>query len=133
MTSVLLPLRYAHLWTILGAILLAVVLGLALMPEPGQLPINYNDKFAHAFAFMALMVWFSGVVEMRRLPMLATCLLAYGILIELLQALTATRHPELLDLGADAVGILLGWILSIAGLRHWCAWLESGLQAWRSK
>ncbi len=132
MTSVLLPLRYAHVWAILGGIMLAVVLGLALMPEPGQLPIKYNDKFAHALAFMALMLWFSGVVEMRRLPMLAICLTAYGILIELLQSLTVTRYPELLDLGADVAGILLGWILSIAGLRHWCAWLESGFEAWRA-
>lgn len=132
MTSVLLPLRYAHVWATLGALLLAVILVLALVPEPGQLPIDYNDKVAHAFAFFALMLWFSGVVEMRRLPMLAICLVAYGVLIELLQGLTVTRQPELLDLAADVVGILLGWILSIAGLRRWCVWLESGLKSWRA-
>jgi VanZ family protein len=131
-TAVLLPLRYAHVWTILGGILLAIILVLALVPEPGQLPINYNDKFAHALAFLALMVWFSGVVEVRRLPMLAICLAAYGVLIELLQGLTATRQPELLDLAADIAGILLGWILSAGGLRRWCAWLESGLESWRA-
>ena len=132
MTTVLLPLRYAHIWATLGAVLLAVTLILALVPEPGQLPIDYNDKFAHGLAFMALMLWFSGVVEVRRLSMLAICLAAYGVLIELLQSLTATRQPELLDLGADIAGILLGWILSIAGLRRWCFWLESGLDSWRA-
>lgn len=132
MTTVLLPLRHAHVWATLGGVLLAVILIVALVPEPGRLPISYNDKFAHAFAFMVLMVWFSGVVEMRRLPMLAICLAAYGVLIEMLQSLTVTRHPELLDLGADFVGILLGWILSIAGLRRWCVWLESGLRSWRA-
>jgi VanZ family protein len=129
---VLLPLRHAHIWATLGGVLLAVILVLALLPDPGQLPINYNDKFAHALAFMALMLWFSGVVELRRLPMLALCLAAYGVLIELLQGLTVTRQPELLDLGADIAGILLGWILSIAGLRRWCTWLESGLRSWRA-
>ena len=132
MTTVLLPLRYAHIWATLGAVLLAVTLILALVPEPGQLPIDYTDTFAHGLAFMALMLWFSGVVEVRRLPMLAICLAAYGVLIELLQSLTATRQPELLDLGADIAGILLGWILSIAGLRRWCFWLESGLDSWRA-
>lgn len=130
MTPVLLPLRYAHIWATLGGVLLAVILVLALLPDPGQLPINYNDKIVHALAFMALMLWFSGVVELRRLPMLAICLAAYGVLIELLQGLTATRRPELLDLGADVAGILLGWIIAIAGLRRWCIWLESGLKSW---
>ncbi len=132
MTSVLLPLRYAHVWTTLGGMLLAVILILALMPNPPPLPFAYNDKTTHALAFMALMVWFSGVIEMRRLPMLAICLVAYGVLIELLQSLTESRQPELLDVGADVAGILLGWILAIAGLRRWCVWLESGLQAWRA-
>lgn len=132
MTAVLLPLRHAHIWATLGGVLLAVILVLALLPDPGQLPINYNDKFAHALAFMVLMIWFSGVVELRRLPMLAICLAAYGVLIELLQGLTVTRRPELLDLGADIAGILLGWVLAIAGLRRWCIWLESGLKSWRA-
>lgn len=131
MTNVLLPLRYAQVWATLGAVLLVVTLVLALVPESGQLPINYNDKFAHGLAFLALMLWFSGVVEMRRLPMLAICLAAYGVLIELLQSFTVTRRPELLDFAADIAGILLGWILAIAGLRRWCAWLESSLKAWR--
>jgi VanZ family protein len=131
-TSVLLPLRHARIWASLGGFLLVIILILALVPEPGQLPISYNDKFAHGLAFMALMLWFSGVVEVRRLPMLAICLAAYGVLIELLQSLTATRQPEFLDLGADLAGILLGWLLSMAGLRRWCFWLESGLDSWRA-
>jgi len=131
-TTVLLPLRYAHVWATLGGVLLAVTMVLALLPDPGQLPINYNDKIVHGLAFMALMLWFSGVVELRRLPMLAICLTAYGLLIEMLQSLTVTRRPELLDLGADVLGILLGWALSVAGLRRWCVWLESGLKTWRA-
>jgi VanZ family protein len=129
---VLQPLRHARAWAILGGILLVIILVLALMPEPDHLPIDYSDKLMHGLAFMALMLWFSGVVEMRRLPMLAICLAAYGVLIELLQGLTVTRHPELLDLRADVAGILLGWILSIVGLRRWCVWLESGLESWRA-
>jgi VanZ family protein len=130
--SLLLPLRHAHLWALLGSLLLAAILVLALMPDPPQLPLSYNDKTTHALAFMALMIWFSGVIEMRRLPMLAICLVAYGVLIELLQSLTVSRQPELLDVGADIAGILLGWILAIAGLRRWCVWLESGLRSWRA-
>ena len=125
MTPVLLPLRHAHIWATLGGVLLAVILVLALLPDPGQLPLSYNDKVAHALAFMALMIWFSGVVELRRLPMLALCLAAYGVLIELLQGLTPYRAVEVADVVADCAGIGIGWVLANAGLHQWAGRIEA--------
>ena len=61
------------------------------------------------------------------LPAVALALAAYGLLIELLQGLTRTRQAEELDLVADVAGILLGWLLSTAGLSRWCTKLESWL------
>lgn len=123
----MLPLRYPKAWLGLGLVLLAVALTLALLPQPRGVPIVYNDKVTHALAFATLMSWFSGIFRFRLAPALALALVGYGALIEILQSFTPTRQPELADLVADTVGILLGWLLCAAGLRHWCSRVESWL------
>ncbi|MDH4133014.1 MAG: hypothetical protein OEV95_14550 [Gemmatimonadota bacterium] len=87
----------------------------------------FNDKLLHTVGFLAFMVWFGGVFERRFLPGVALALALYGLLIEVLQGLTVTRQAEGLDLVADLAGILLGWLLSAAGLSRWCTKLESWL------
>jgi VanZ family protein len=79
----------------------------------------------HFVAFLGFMVWLGGVFEARFAPLVVLGLSAYGLLIELLQSLTVTRHAEGLDLVADISGVLLGWLLSVAGLSRWCMKLES--------
>jgi hypothetical protein len=125
--SILLPLRFGPAWMAAGFAMIAVILYLALIPIAGLIPANVSDKALHAVAFAGLMIWFCGVVDFRLAPRLALCLAAYGLLIELLQGLTATRQADYLDLFADIVGILAGWLLCAAGLRHWCTKLESWL------
>lgn len=122
----LLPLRYARLWLVAGLMLLGFGLLSALTPPPAGLG-SLNDKVLHTAGFMAFMVWFGGVFERRFLPAVALALALYGLLIELLQGLTPTRQAEGLDLVADISGILLGWLLSAAGLSRWCTKLESWL------
>jgi hypothetical protein len=120
------PLRYANLWLGLGICMVLCVLALALLPVPG-LPIPYGDKYQHAFAFTALTLWFSGVIEDRRIAVLAVALLGYGVLIEWLQHFTTYRRAEFGDLLADTVGIAVGLMLAAAGLRAWCGRVESWL------
>lgn len=120
----MLPLRYARAWLLSGLLLLGAGLVSALTPPPGGIEL-LNDKFVHVTGFMAFMVWFGGIFERRYLPRVALALASYGLLIELLQSLTSTRQGEALDLVADVAGILLGWLLSAAGLSRWCTILES--------
>jgi VanZ family protein len=122
----MLPLRYARIWLVAGLLLLAFGLVSALSPPPPGL-VAVNDKLLHTAGFLAYMAWFGGVFERRFLPGVALLLAAYGLLIELLQGLTPIRQAEGLDLVADVAGILLGWLLSAAGLSHWCTKLESWL------
>ncbi len=122
----MLPLRYAHFWLAAGLLLLGFGLVSSLSPLPSGLP-SINDKLLHAVGFLAFTVWFGGIFERRFLPGIALALAVYGLLIELLQSLTATRQAELPDLVADVAGILLGWLLSAAGLSRWCTKLESWL------
>ena len=121
----MLPLRYERAWLLAGFLVLVASLVVALAPAGTNMPFNVNDKVLHVVAFVALMVWFSGLFEVRYLLWLAAGLAGYGLLIEVLQSFTPTRQAEGLDLVADIVGILLGWLLSIAGLRRWCLVLES--------
>ena len=90
------------------AVCLVVVLVYALMPpEVIGPPIGW-DKMNHAMTFaMLTMVGFSAYPERKVQVLLG--LLAYGVLIELLQSLTDFRSAEALDVVADGVGILVGW------------------------
>lgn len=125
--SVMLPLRFGPAWMTMGMILIGATLYLALIPTVGLIPPDVNDKTLHILAFFGLMTWFCGLIEFRLAPRLGLCLAAYGLLIELLQGLTTTRQSDWHDWLADIIGILLGWIASASGLRHWCTWLESWL------
>jgi len=121
------PLEFGRWWLAAGLALLALGLLVALAPPPAGVVGSLNDKALHVAGFVAFMVWFGGIVEPRVLPRVGLALVAYGLLIELLQGLTPNRQPEVLDLVADAGGVLLGWLLSAAGLSRWCTLLESWL------
>jgi VanZ family protein len=120
-------LRYSGLWLGLGILMMAGILALALLPMP-PMPVAWLDQYRHVLAFTALTVWFSGVVEDRRLGLLVMGLLGYGVLIEWLQHFTTYRHGQLADLVPDSVGIAMGLVLAFAGLRTWCIRVESWLQ-----
>lgn len=121
----LLPLRYARSWLTAGLLLLVFGLVAALATVPAAVPLVINDKLMHLIGLVMLMVWFGGVFQPRFSPLVALSLIAYGLLVELLQSLTVTRQAEGLDLIADIAGVLLGWFLSAAGLSRWCMKLES--------
>lgn len=119
--------RLAPMWFVLGIGLLVAGMVVALLPGPAAAPFSYNDKAMHALGFMGFMVWFCGLVRPRHTVWVALALLGYGVLMEWLQSFTTVRQADVFDLVADAAGILLGWLLGLAGLRHWPVWLESWL------
>lgn len=121
----LMPLRYARAWLVAGLLLLLLGLLSALVPPGTPMPFTANDKLLHFVGFLGFMVWFGGVFQPRMAPLVALGLFGYGLLMEYLQSLTITRQAEGLDLVADISGVLLGWLLSIAGLSRWCMKLES--------
>jgi hypothetical protein len=90
------------------ALCLAVVLVCALMPPQIMGPPLGWDKMNHAMTFAMLAILGCSAYPERKVQVLLG-LVAYGVLIELLQALTDYRMAEALDVVADGVGLLVGW------------------------
>lgn len=87
------------------------VLVLSLMPTVPQLPSTGWDKSNHLLGF-AVLAMLGRLAWPRHVVRIALALLAYGALIEGLQALTPYRLAEGADLLADALGIVLGLVLA---------------------
>jgi VanZ family protein len=85
----------------------AAVVVLALMPIGPTTPSIGWDKADHLFAFAVL-----GLLGMKAFPRSqAACMggvLAFGIVVELLQAAVPYRFAEWRDIVANAVGIVIG-------------------------
>lgn len=106
-------------WWRLLALLLVVIAWLAFTPAPPDTLDTGWDKVNHALAFAAL-AW---VAELAAWPRrghrwrIALGLLAWGVLIELVQGQLPTRSAEWGDVLADGVGIAIGLLLALPCLR----------------
>ncbi|RZT95258.1 VanZ family protein [Rivibacter subsaxonicus] len=103
----------ARRWRLLFVLAVLVALFFALKPastEPE--PIEYLDKLEHIAAFAVLMV-LGVLAALRPVWALALGLLALGIGIEIAQAFTPDRTPDVRDVVADAIGIVTGLLLYV--------------------
>ncbi len=81
---------------------------MALSPSPLPTPPQVTDVLLHAAAFTYLSAALAYAHLPYRLSLVAVWMFAYGIAIELVQALIAERSAEFKDLVMDVVGITLG-------------------------
>lgn len=95
------------------------VLVLSLAPATAPMPSTGWDKTNHLLAFAMLAFWAHGAYPGRTSAVLLG-LLAYGGLIEALQALTPDRSAEWGDLLADSAGLVFGEMLARL-VRPWLA------------
>jgi len=128
----MLPLRYARRWRLASAVLLTLVLAVTLMPAIWLWPdrvrtvlwLEHIDKLAHGATFVLLALWFAGQYQPRSYPRIAVGLLAFAGLIEVCQRTVGYRSAEWLDFGADAIGIIIGLAIAMAGAGGWCLLFE---------
>ena len=124
-------LRYARRWQLAGVLLLALVMVAALVPklpfEELTAQFKISDKVMHIAAFTFLTVWFAGQYEKKSYWRIAVGLMAFGILIELVQGTISYRTSEWLDLLGDAAGIAAGLIIAMLGVGGWSVWVEGKL------
>jgi len=102
-------------WRALLLLFLVLVTWLALVPKPPPVADTGWDKMNHvlAFAALGLSAWFGFGQTRLRAVMALLALLAYGGLIEVLQAQLPPRSAEWGDLLADAVGLTAGALLAL--------------------
>jgi VanZ family protein len=86
-------------------LLLLTVLVLSLLPidQPNFSP---NDKVNHLLAYAVLLV--SGYLAHRHLGWVGLFVVLFGVLVEVLQGLTAYRMFSFADMVADSAGVALG-------------------------
>lgn len=87
---------------------------LVMVLPSSELPtVDMSDKTEHLLAFFALMVLVSLAYRDRVvLPVLAALLVAYGVAIECIQFFIPSRSFSVLDMVADAAGVLPAWWLA---------------------
>jgi VanZ family protein len=102
-----------------GALL--VIAAFAFGPPVGPEGPEHLDKLNHLLAFAVLAVLAQAAYPDRpRAPLRWTLLLAYGLLIEAVQAFLPQRELSLLDLAADGAGVLAGALIyRVLGLSRW--------------
>lgn len=103
--------NWTTLWRWAFGSVALVVLVLALMPPVPHMPTTGWDKANHLLAF-AVLAWLGIHAYPQRMASVLSGLLAYGVLIEILQSFTTYRSADWHDLLADGLGLLLGWLLT---------------------
>ena len=98
-----------HTWRVLGWLGIVFTLVVSLMPPALGDDSGHADKIVHLFGYALLTFWWAQLVIRQRWK-LAIAVVLFGVTIELLQGLTPTRHPDLLDALANSAGVLLGWL-----------------------
>jgi VanZ family protein len=117
----------AVLWLMaVGCLFLVAMFSLVDSP-PGGTPFPNADKVEHAFAYFATTLLFllAGVWRPGRgagrlawaLPWIVGGAVAMGELVEIAQAFTETRRPDVLDWAADSAGVLVA-LLVIGALQR---------------
>jgi VanZ family protein len=131
----MLSLRYARRWQVASLTLLLLVLAATLMPAVWFWDDRFKamswfdgvDKWFHGVTFLVLSVWFTGLYRKRSYWKIGIGLLLFGLVIEACQRMVSYRTAEWLDVGADAVGIILGLVIGAVGIGGWCLRVEERL------
>jgi len=105
--------------------MLVAVAVVSLMPAPG---VGVSDKAAHLLTYFLLAGWF-GLLACSRIVLgwTVVALIAYGMIIELLQAQTGYRFAEWGDVVANSVGCFAGAALYFTPLRRLLRFVDASL------
>ena len=105
---------------IVGWLLIAAIVIGSLTPAGVDLRFHLSDKVRHLSSYLVLMLYFSGLYPRERHPLLALAFFLLGALLEIVQGtLTTTRHMDLIDLTANTLGIVLGFVFARLGVAEW--------------
>jgi hypothetical protein len=105
----------------MGWSLVVAVSVCSLVPLPPFLAASFHmgalssDKIAHGLTYTLLMLWFVQIQPKRRWIRIVLGFFMLGATLEFLQGLNKHRCFSYGDMGANILGLLVGWSLSLAG------------------
>ena len=89
--------------------LVAMIVWLSVTPRPPDLGIEHGDKLGHFAAYGAVTFWFGQLyARLATRAAYATGFIAMGVALEFVQRALGYRSFEVLDMVADAIGVVLG-------------------------
>lgn len=108
------------LWLQTGFILM-LFLGLcvASLPMGINTGIEFGDKLLHATSFFLFAAWLDLCSQRSFWRFQMPILLAYGALIEIVQAFLPWRSFSMLDFAADLTGVILYWLFAYLLFKPW--------------
>ena len=88
----------------------AAIVWLSLVPSLPEVDFEESDKLGHLLSYGLLMLWFAVLLpDRKRRAVHAGLFIAMGVALEFAQAGLGYREFELLDMVANATGVMLGW------------------------
>ena len=119
-------LRFIRLWLTIGFVLVGVVCFLTLTPSLlDMVDFPEGDKIGHFVTYSAIMLWF-GFIYLRgkRYMRVGFAFIVMGIALELIQGMLDYRSFSYLDMGANACGVMIGWLLARTRLADALVYVE---------
>lgn len=103
-------LNYLRLWQALGALMVAAVWFLSLVPSETAADLSLiNDKLAHGLAYFAQTLWFQWLCPRHRHWRVVAFFFCQGVALEFLQPLLSDRLLDPWDLIANGAGAIAAW------------------------
>lgn len=123
-------LKYHWLWVAIGWALVFLIVYLSLTPQPpAPLTFDNADKLEHAAAYATLSFWLCQIYRPARSQfVVATALVGLGVGLEYVQGWTGYRTFDVLDMLADGVGVLGGWLMVLTPLGRMLTYIENCLK-----
>jgi VanZ family protein len=105
--------KIADIWRIAGWLGIAAIIALSLMPLQLDLTVDNGDKFGHLASYGLVTLWLAQLYTgLRQRVWLVVGMVALGIALEFAQRATGYRSFEVADMVADALGVVIGWLLA---------------------
>lgn len=124
-------LRHPWVWIGLGWAFIMCAVVLSLVPGQKLPPTGLGDKTQHAFGYLLLTLWFTGVYPRSSYLRIGLGMLALGIAIEIAQGtMPFGRHADFRDLIANSLGIAGGLAIASIGLGGWAQRIEAWVRKW---
>ena len=89
----------------------AAIVWLSLTPSLPPIDVSHGDKAGHFFAYAGLMFWFAQLYARR--VFFAVGFIAMGIALEFAQGASGYRSFDVIDMAANALGVLAGWAAAL--------------------